>query len=59
LGAEVGRRYRWLQRTGNEVVVKLLLEKGAELESKDGYYGRAPLWLAAENEHEAMVKPLA
>jgi ankyrin repeat protein len=38
-------------------VVKLLLEKGAELESKDGQ-GRTPLSWAAEKGHEAMVKLL-
>ena len=37
--------------------MKLLLEKGAELESKDNY-GRAPLSLAAEKGHEAVVKLL-
>jgi ankyrin repeat protein len=38
--------------------VKLLLEKGAELESKDTTYGRTPLSWAAENGHEAVVKLL-
>jgi len=38
-------------------VVKLLLEKGAELESKDKY-GRTPLSYAAWNGHEAVVKLL-
>jgi ankyrin repeat protein len=38
-------------------VVKLLLKKGAELESKDNY-GRTPLWRAAESGHEAVVKLL-
>jgi len=38
--------------------VKLLLEKGAELETKDEYYGRTPLSWAAENGHEAVVKLL-
>jgi ankyrin repeat protein len=38
-------------------MVKLLLEKGAELESKDEY-GRTPLSWAARNKHEAMVKLL-
>ena len=37
--------------------MKLLLEKGAELESKDEY-GRTPLSWAAENGHEAVVKLL-
>ena len=38
--------------------MKLLLEKGAELESKDEYDGRTPLSRAAENGHEAVVKLL-
>jgi ankyrin repeat protein len=38
-------------------VVKLLLEKGAELESKDKY-GRTPLSYVAWNGHEAVVKLL-
>ena len=29
------RRSRWLQKKGHEAVVKLLLEKGADVESKD------------------------
>ena len=38
-------------------VVKLLFEKGAELESKDKY-GQTSPWWAARNRHEAMVKLL-
>jgi ankyrin repeat protein len=34
--------------------VRLLLEKGASLESKDRY-GRTPLWWAAENGHDGVV----
>jgi ankyrin repeat protein len=37
--------------------LKLMLEKGAELESKDDY-GRTPLSHAAENGHGAVVKLL-
>ena len=37
--------------------MKLLLEKGADLESKDDY-GQTPLSWAAENGHEAVVKLL-
>jgi ankyrin repeat protein len=40
-------------KNGHEAVVKLLLEKGAELESKDKD-GRTPLSWAAENGHEAV-----
>jgi hypothetical protein len=43
---------------GHEAVVKLLLEKGAELETKDKDYGQTPLSWAAENGHEAVVKLL-
>jgi ankyrin repeat protein len=39
-------------------VVKLLLEKGAELKSKDKKYSRTPLLWAASNGHEAVVKLL-
>ena len=42
---------------GHEAVVKLLLEKGAELEPKDKD-GRTPLWWAARSGHEAVVKRL-
>jgi ankyrin repeat protein len=37
--------------------VKLLLEKGAELEAKD-QYGRTPLLWAADKGHETVVKLL-
>ena len=42
---------------GDGAMVKLLLEKGAELKSKDKY-GRTPLCWAAENGHVAVVKLL-
>ena len=42
---------------GQEAVVKLLLEKGAQLESKDNY-GQTSLSYAAGNGHEAVVKLL-
>ena len=38
--------------------MKLLLEKVAELESKDKSYGLTPLSYAVEKEHEAVVKLL-
>jgi ankyrin repeat protein len=38
--------------------VKLLLDKGAKLETKDTRYGQTPLWWAAEKGHEAVVKLL-
>ena len=39
-------------------MVKLLLEKGAALESQDTENGRTPLSWAAENGYEAVVKLL-
>ena len=43
----VGRRYHTLHLHGNNMaVVKLLVEKGAELDSKDAH-GRTPLSYAA------------
>jgi ankyrin repeat protein len=43
---------------GHEAVVKVLLEKGAELESKDETWSQTPLSWAANNGHEAVVKLL-
>ena len=61
------RQERWIHKNkpslpraaanGNKAVVKLLLEKGAELEAKDGY-SRTPLSCAVANGHEAVVKLL-
>ena len=48
----------WLIKDTYEAVVELLLEKGADVESKDTEYGRTPLWWAARNGHEAVVKLL-
>jgi ankyrin repeat protein len=39
-------------------VVKLLLEKGADLETKDKTYCQTPLSWAAGNGHKAVVKLL-
>ena len=47
----------WAAEGGHEAVVKLLLEKGAELETKDND-GWTPLSWAAEKGHEAVVKLL-
>jgi hypothetical protein len=57
-GVLAGHRCRGLQRNGHEAVLKLLLEKVAELESKDRSYGLTPLSYAAGNGHEAVVKLL-
>jgi ankyrin repeat protein len=54
-------RDTWLYRAaaeGQEVVVRLLLENGADVKSKDGSDGRMPLSRAATNGHEAVVKLL-
>src|SRR5271170_3505133 len=48
----------WAAEKGHEAVVKLLLEKGAELETKDKRHGQPPLSWAAEKGHEAVVKLL-
>ena len=54
-----GRTPLWLAaEQGHEAVVKLLLEKGAELEAKDEGGGGTPLGRAAEQGHEAVVKLL-
>jgi ankyrin repeat protein len=45
-------------KKGHEPVVKLLLEKDADVESKDSQYGRTLLSWAAENGHKAVVKLL-
>ena len=39
--------FSWASRCGHEEVVKLLLEKSAELESKDDRWGQTPLSWAA------------
>jgi ankyrin repeat protein len=48
----------WAAEKGHEAVVRLLVEKGADLESRDSYDGRTPLSWAAEKGHEAVVKLL-
>ncbi|RDW57753.1 hypothetical protein BP5796_12554 [Coleophoma crateriformis] len=47
----------WAVEKGHKAVVKLLLEKGADLETKD-QYGRTPLSWAAANGYEAIVQLL-
>ena len=47
----------WAARTGNEAVVKVLVEKGAAVDSAD-QSGRTPLSWAAENGQEAVAKVL-
>jgi ankyrin repeat protein len=48
----------WAAEKGREAVVKLLLEKGADVESEDRYYGHTPLSRAARGVYEAVVKLL-
>ena len=48
----------WAAGNGHEAVVKLLLEKGAELESRDKGWGWTPLSRAAADGHEAVVQLL-
>ncbi|KAF2181428.1 ankyrin, partial [Zopfia rhizophila CBS 207.26] len=45
-------------RYGHEVVVKLLLDKGVDLEAKDKDNGQTPLLWAAQYGHEAVVELL-
>jgi ankyrin repeat protein len=45
----------WAARNGHEAVVKLLLDKNADIESKDGT-GQTPRSMAAGNGHKAVVK---
>ncbi|KAK8923034.1 Ankyrin repeat domain-containing protein 50 [Metarhizium anisopliae] len=48
----------WAARNGHEAVVKLLIEKGANTETTESYYGQTPLLWAARNGHKAVVKLL-
>ena len=48
----------WAAEQGHEAVVKLLLEKGAEVNSKEDIYGQTPLSWAEKNGHKAVVKLL-
>ncbi|OKL62160.1 hypothetical protein UA08_02170 [Talaromyces atroroseus] len=43
---------------GHEAIVKILLERGAEVNSKDSEYGRTPLLWAIVNGYEAIIKLL-
>ncbi|KAH0565359.1 hypothetical protein GP486_001242 [Trichoglossum hirsutum] len=43
---------------GHDVIVELLLEKGADLEPRDKAFGLTPLLWAAKNGHDAVVKLL-
>ncbi|KAI0862797.1 hypothetical protein F4860DRAFT_97630 [Xylaria cubensis] len=43
---------------GHEVIARLLIKEGADLESRGEIYGRTPLWWAAEGGHAEVVKLL-
>jgi ankyrin repeat protein len=43
---------------GHELVVKLLLDRGPRLETKDDVFGQTPLSVAAQNGHDLVVKLL-
>ena len=48
----------WAAEEGHEAVVRLLLDRGADIESRDTEYGQSPLSLAARYGHEAVVRLL-
>jgi hypothetical protein len=48
----------WAAENGHEAVVRLLLDTGADLETKDKDHDRTPLLYAAAKGHEAVVKLL-
>ena len=47
----------WAALSGHEAAVQLLLDKGADTESRDDS-GQTPLSYAAEGGHEAIIKLL-
>jgi ankyrin repeat protein len=48
----------WAAKQGHTAVVRLLLERGPELEVKNNHQGETPLSLAAKHGHEAVVHQL-
>ena len=56
-GSSRRRALHWAARSGHEAVVRLLLEKGARVDAKDGL-GSTALHLAARSGHEAVVRLL-
>ncbi|KFY04044.1 hypothetical protein V490_00014 [Pseudogymnoascus sp. VKM F-3557] len=48
----------WAAQKGHKSIVKLLMEKGAEVDAEDRDFGQTPLFWALENGHEAVVKLL-
>jgi ankyrin repeat protein len=47
----------WAAQNGHKAMMRLLIDKGANIEAKDED-GRTPLWWAARKGHEAMVRLL-
>jgi ankyrin repeat protein len=56
-GGEYGNALQAASYGGDEAVVKMLLDKGAEVNAQGGYYGNA-LQAASSRGHEAVVKVL-
>lgn len=48
----------WAAEKGHGAIVKLLLDKGANIDSKNKYFGRTPLSWAAEEGHKVVVELL-
>jgi ankyrin repeat protein len=47
----------WAAGNGHEMILRLLLEEGADINAKDNF-GRTALYWVAENRHEAIVRLL-
>lgn len=48
----------WAAENGHQEIVQLLIEKGANIESKNSRYSQTPLLWAAENGHQEIVQLL-
>jgi ankyrin repeat protein len=56
--AHLNYRIPWAAKNGHEAVVKLLLEKSADVESKGHVSGRTPLSWAAGNGLKDSMNPI-